>query len=129
MFRDPWRAPGRLRATAGIVLALALFAALSVSALGSNSHLASTETQTGSPNLATGKTLFKSLGCGSCHTLKPAGSKGTLGPNLDQFLPPYSLIVSRITNGSGLMPAYKGRLTTVQVRDIAAFVYSWTSRP
>ncbi len=78
---------------------------------------------------AAGKKLFKTLGCGACHTLKPAGTTGTLGPNLDQFEPPYSLIVTRITNGSGVMPAFEHRVSKDQIREIAAFVYSWTSRP
>jgi mono/diheme cytochrome c family protein len=36
----------------------------------------------GQPDIATGKQLFTQR-CGSCHTLADAGSKGTLGPNLD----------------------------------------------
>ncbi len=80
-------------------------------------------------NLATGKKLFKSMGCGSCHRLKPAGTKGTVGPSLDEFTPPYALIIARITNGDGAMPAFKRRLSKAQIKDIAAFVYNWTSRP
>ena len=34
------------------------------------------------PDLANGKTLFTQR-CGSCHTLQEAGSKGVIGPNLD----------------------------------------------
>jgi cytochrome c551/c552 len=30
----------------------------------------------------TGKAVFISSGCGSCHTFKPAGTSGTIGPNL-----------------------------------------------
>jgi Cytochrome c551/c552 len=30
-----------------------------------------------------GKALFASNGCATCHTFQPAGSTGTLGPNLD----------------------------------------------
>jgi cytochrome c oxidase subunit II len=33
-------------------------------------------------NPAVGKALFASQGCGGCHTFKPAGSGGTVGPNL-----------------------------------------------
>jgi cytochrome c oxidase subunit 2 len=37
-----------------------------------------------SGNASTGKKLFVTTGkCGSCHTLKDAGSRGTVGPNLD----------------------------------------------
>src|SRR4051812_34735086 len=36
-----------------------------------------------SDNLVNGKQLFVSK-CGACHTLSRAGTKGTVGPNLDQ---------------------------------------------
>jgi cytochrome c oxidase subunit 2 len=32
-----------------------------------------------------GKALFISNGCDGCHTFKPAGAKGTIGPDLDQL--------------------------------------------
>ena len=34
-------------------------------------------------NAAQGKAVYASSGCGSCHTFKPAGSSGTVGPDLD----------------------------------------------
>jgi cytochrome c551/c552 len=34
-------------------------------------------------NAAQGKPVFAANGCGSCHTFKPAGSTGTIGPDLD----------------------------------------------
>jgi mono/diheme cytochrome c family protein len=36
-----------------------------------------------------GKTVFKTAGCIACHTFTPAGSSGTVGPNLDE-LPLYA---------------------------------------
>ena len=33
-----------------------------------------------------GKSLFTSLGCGSCHVLQDAGSQGQVGPDLDNVL-------------------------------------------
>ena len=36
-----------------------------------------------------GKSIFKSQ-CASCHTLKDAGTTGTVGPNLDQLMPPFA---------------------------------------
>jgi cytochrome c oxidase subunit 2 len=35
----------------------------------------------GSPGLA----VFQQQGCGSCHTFKPAGASGTVGPDLDKL--------------------------------------------
>ena len=34
---------------------------------------------------AAGKTLYESNGCAGCHTFKPAGSKATTGPDLDNL--------------------------------------------
>jgi cytochrome c2 len=34
---------------------------------------------------AAGKTAFDANGCGACHTLKAAGSTGTIGPDLDKI--------------------------------------------
>lgn len=41
-----------------------------------------TTTATASPTAA-GKTVFIANACGSCHTFKPAGSTGKIGPDLD----------------------------------------------
>jgi cytochrome c oxidase subunit 2 len=37
---------------------------------------------------SSGAQLFASAGCGGCHTLAAAGSTGTTGPNLNEFLAP-----------------------------------------
>lgn len=42
--------------------------------------------------------------CGSCHTLKAAGTNGTFGPNLDQLAPDEARVVAAIKNGPGPMP-------------------------
>jgi cytochrome c2 len=36
-------------------------------------------------NATNGKAVFTSAGCSACHTFTPAGSKGTIGPNLDNL--------------------------------------------
>ncbi len=74
-----------------------------------------------------GKTLFtegngEATACGSCHTLADAGATGSVGPNLDDARPSYDLVVDRVTNGSGAMPAFEGRLSEQQIRDVAAYV-------
>jgi len=73
-----------------------------------------------------GKAVFTSAGCISCHTLKAASSHGTIGPNLDQLKPPYARIVTQVENGGAIMPAFKDKLTTKQIHDVAAFVFSST---
>jgi cytochrome c551/c552 len=44
-----------------------------------------TTTSGGGGGAANGKALFASNGCVSCHTYKPAGSKATVGPDLDKL--------------------------------------------
>jgi cytochrome c553 len=76
-----------------------------------------------------GRNIFVTQGCGSCHTLSDAGASGTLCPNLDQTTPTNDLVVERVTNGRSPMPAYKGKLSAQQIRDVAAYVSSAPSRP
>ena len=83
----------------------------------------------GGGNVATGKQVFVSAGCGGCHTLKAAGASGTVGPDLDQKKPSLALVLQRVTNGKGAMPPFKSELTQQQVKDVAAFVVASTSGP
>ena len=90
---------------------------------------ASTSTTTTTPapagNAAAGKTVFTgSAGCSGCHTLADAGATGTVGPNLDQLKPPYDKVVTQVTNGGAVMPAFKSTLTPQQIADVAAYVSS-----
>lgn len=72
-----------------------------------------------------GKNIFKTA-CSSCHTLKDAGTTGTVGPNLDQVKPPLSLAVQRVTQGAGAMPSFKSQLSTKQIADVTAYVVTKT---
>ena len=72
-----------------------------------------------------GKAIFTgSAGCGGCHTLKNAGTTGTVGPNLDQLMPPDAKVVTQVTNGGAAMPPFKNTLTAQQIADVAAYVSS-----
>jgi mono/diheme cytochrome c family protein len=46
-----------------------------------------TTTATAAPpgDAKAGTVLFKSQGCGGCHTFKPAATSGTIGPDLDKL--------------------------------------------
>ena len=69
-----------------------------------------------------GKAIFKSKGCTACHTLKDAGSTGTVGPNLDVSKPTLGRAIDRLLNGKGAMPPFKSQLSTKQIADVAAYV-------
>ena len=69
-----------------------------------------------------GLKVFKSAGCGACHTMKAAGAKGTVGPNLDQKKPSAALVTDRVTKGKGIMPGFKGRLSAGDIKAVATFV-------
>jgi mono/diheme cytochrome c family protein len=72
---------------------------------------------------AQGKTVFTS-NCKGCHTLKDAGSTGTVGPNLDDLAPDKATVVRQVNNGGGPMPAFKGKLSSTQINDVATYVSS-----
>src|SRR4051794_10506459 len=112
---------------------------------------ACTNTNSSNPDLIAGKKLFAQK-CGSCHVLSRAGTKGTVGPNLDQaFQQPLrdglkrsgirGLVHDQILyppsfgedaggkrpDGSVAMPA---KLVTGEAADnIAAYVASVVSKP
>lgn len=82
---------------------------------------------------ARGKSIFATLGCGSCHTLAATGSKGTIGPNLDTSLKgkdvdfiEQSLLDpgAMVTKGyeRNVMPTFSATLTKQQLADIVAFL-------
>jgi mono/diheme cytochrome c family protein len=72
-----------------------------------------------------GKAVFQgSSGCTGCHTLADAGASGTVGPNLDETMPNYDLVVDRVTNGRGGMPSFKDSLSEQQIADVAAYISS-----
>ena len=91
------------------------------------------------PNLETGKVLFVEK-CGACHTLAHAGTRGTVGPNLDDaFAEAVANGLGRSTiegivhdqvlnpNPNGVMP--KGLLSGSDLNDVAAYVSQVAAAP
>jgi len=72
--------------------------------------------------VAAGKKVFESAACGNCHSLADAGSSGTIGPDLDQLKPSKDAVEHQVTNGGGVMPAFKDQLTEQQIEDVAVYV-------
>jgi cbb3-type cytochrome c oxidase subunit III len=68
-----------------------------------------------------GKKIFQAE-CGSCHTLKAAGTSGTVGPNLDQLKPSFPVAQHQVTVGGGVMPAFKDTLSSAQIDAVAHYV-------
>jgi cytochrome c6 len=99
---------------------------------GSTTPPPATETLIGDPG--NGRTVFTASAnppCTSCHTLAAAGSKATVGPNLDSLAPPQADVVNAVTYGlPGGMPAFGasggGNLSAGQINDVASFVYAST---
>jgi len=81
-----------------------------------------TTAQGGGGKQPDGKAIFVSAGCGSCHTLKAAGTHGNVGPNLDALKPSEPTVEKQVTNGGGGMPPFKGQLTAAQIKAVAAYV-------
>ena len=84
--------------------------------------------ESGEGDAAAGESVYASAGCGGCHTLEAAGSSGSVGPNLDESKPDHALVVDRVTNGSGGMPAFQDQLDEKQIQDVAAYVVASTNR-
>ncbi len=75
-----------------------------------------------SANAAAGAAVFRSAGCGGCHTLAAAGAGGQIGPNLDKLRPSFAQTRAQVEQGGGSMPSFRTTLTAAQIRDVAAFV-------
>jgi mono/diheme cytochrome c family protein len=81
-----------------------------------------TRTAPANADAAAGRAVFGTAGCGTCHTLSAARAGGQIGPNLDSTRPTYARVVAQVEHGGGGMPAFAGRLSAQQIRDVAAFV-------
>ena len=81
------------------------------------------------PKMELGLEVFNNKAqCSMCHTLKAAKSIGEIGPNLDQLKPQIPQIISTVTNGIGVMPAFEGMLTMEEIEAVAYYVFNSTNQ-
>jgi mono/diheme cytochrome c family protein len=83
-----------------------------------------------------GREVFLAQGCGNCHAFPPAGSSGTVGPNLQESLADKDQAYIRqaivdpnaeVASGysAGVMPqTYEAELSPEQLNDLVAFLGS-----
>ncbi len=130
---------GKKRAGFGIAAAALAVAALSASALVTGQAVAADPAPaaadaaapaapaagaaTDEARIAAGRELFSNWGCSACHTLADAKASGAVGPSFDGDTGlTEDLIVSRVTNGQGAMPAFGGQLTPKEIADLAYYL-------
>jgi plastocyanin len=91
------------------------------------------------PNLVSGKQLFVQK-CGSCHTLSHAGTKGTVGPNLDDAFRQDRVDNLRTSDIRGLVDYWvqypsqggvmpPGLVTGHAAQDVAGYVSQVVAKP
>jgi mono/diheme cytochrome c family protein len=107
-----------LRLLSPVAIAIILFAA---TACGGGGHKQAQAGEDSGVNPA-GAKVFEDAGCGDCHTLAAANSKGTVGPNLDQLRPNEDRVRRQVESGGGGMPSFKDKLSKKEIDDVASFV-------
>jgi mono/diheme cytochrome c family protein len=75
----------------------------------------------GDGGTSAGATVF-SENCGSCHTFAPAGTSGTIGPNLDETEVTFEQAVEQVRNGGGGMPAFEDQLSEEEIEAVARYI-------
>ena len=63
--------------------------------------------------------------CAGCHTMKAAGAKGNVGPNLDTVAGlTVESVIDMVTHGLGVMPAYGEEeiLTPEEIEIVSTYV-------
>jgi mono/diheme cytochrome c family protein len=105
-------------AVVAVLLALASFACASAFATTPKPKIAG--------NAKTGRKIFIAQQCGSCHLMGAANQMDGSGegPDLDHVTKTYAQIVTQITKGGRGMTGYGKVLTTAQIEDLAAFIYT-----
>jgi mono/diheme cytochrome c family protein len=74
-----------------------------------------------------GRAVFAGMGCGSCHTLKAAGSRGVIGPSLDDALAHHTAasLKAKITDpgpGSVMPQDFARRMNATELAALVDFL-------
>tara|TARA_B100001996_G_scaffold86983_1_gene64358 strand:- start:164 stop:475 length:312 start_codon:yes stop_codon:yes gene_type:complete len=70
-----------------------------------------------------GKDIFLNVAsCGTCHSLKDAGTVANVGPNLNDIKPDIARVTNSVTNGIGVMPSFLGILSEKEINSVAYYV-------
>jgi mono/diheme cytochrome c family protein len=72
---------------------------------------------------AQGKQIF-TQNCAGCHTLSDAGASGRVGPNLDDAQPDAQAVQSKVEQGGGGMPPFRGVLQDEEIAAVSEYVSS-----
>jgi mono/diheme cytochrome c family protein len=120
------RARGLTARRARALLAAAALSFPALAAAGVSTTPAS-KTPVNPGSYAAGRKLFIAQACGSCHIMAAANQMdgSGLGPDLDRLNKTYAQIVTWITVGGHGMSPFKHVLTTLQIEDLANFI--WTT--
>jgi mono/diheme cytochrome c family protein len=125
---------------AGLVAAIAAFVIVLLATRGDDRPPTTASTQTpaaaaaGAPDPAGGRLVFARMGCGSCHRLAAAGSRGQIGPPLDQVLPNHTratLLAKIVRPGGGsIMPDdFAQRMSFQELQALVDFLIAARDRP
>jgi mono/diheme cytochrome c family protein len=109
----------RARALTGLIAVVA--------ALGSLSCSPGETEKAGRGDPVAGKRLFAAQGCDGCHTFKAAGSKATVGPDLDAAGPSPRRVLAQLRKPGGIMPSFADKLSDDEKVALAAFVGAGTA--
>lgn len=119
--------------------------AATTTSAGTTTSAATTTSPGGGGNAAAGKSVFSANGCAACHTFQPAGSTGTIGPNLDtaptqdakadgnmdlaafvkqSITDPNAYIAKGFPKPSAMPGTFGSSLSPTQLNDLVAFIVS-----
>jgi mono/diheme cytochrome c family protein len=74
-------------------------------------------------DLARGRQLFATYGCGGCHVLADAGGSGGIGPALDgNSRLSQDYVYGAIAEGRGAMPAFAGQMSAEEITVLSAYI-------